>query len=187
MIDPFTYRTALTEPKLVVLGTHDDYTPTDALNLYWNDLPGPRSVLYLPNTTHAGVYSHSSVNPTAFAFVRTLAADETVPDIDWSVEIVGEVVAVRATPQGAATAVLLWTALPSGRDLRVSTWREQAMRQLPAVPGEAAGVYAAEVPLPAEGYAAFFVEAEFGDSASYKLTTTIQVIEGGSGRTVSRP
>ena len=187
MIDPFTYRTSLTEPKLVVLGTNDDYTPTDALNLYWEDLPGPGSVLYLPNTSHAGAYSHPSVNPTAFAFDRAVAAGEPLPEIDWSVDARDGVFVVSATPHAAARAVRLWTTQSPDRDFRASTWNEVVMRQVTSGAGSVAAEFTAEAPLPPDGYAALFVEVEFGIEDAFKLTTQIQVVEAGTERIVSTP
>ncbi len=39
MVDPYSYRANLGQPKLILLGTNDRYWPLDALKLYWNDLP----------------------------------------------------------------------------------------------------------------------------------------------------
>src|SRR5690606_18387411 len=52
IVDPYSYRHALTQPKLIVLGTNDEYFPPDSLNLYWEGLPAPKHVLYLPNQGH---------------------------------------------------------------------------------------------------------------------------------------
>ncbi len=41
MVDPYTYREKYTMPKLIVLGNNDPYWTTDALNLYWDGIPGP--------------------------------------------------------------------------------------------------------------------------------------------------
>ena len=59
MLDPYTYRTEIEQPKLIVLGTNDDYYPADSLNLYWKGLVGPKWILYLPNADHVG----SDANP----------------------------------------------------------------------------------------------------------------------------
>src|SRR5207244_5705152 len=52
IVDPYSYRDRLLQPKLILLATNDPYWPLDALNVYWNGLPEPKRVLYLPNQTH---------------------------------------------------------------------------------------------------------------------------------------
>jgi PhoPQ-activated pathogenicity-related protein len=192
MIDPFSYRDRLTEPKLVVLGTNDDYTPTDALNLYWDDLAGPKSVLYLPNTTHAGTNYHREVNPTAFAFVRAVASEAEMPAMEWSVQSQNGVAEARVTTDVVVRSARLWTSTSANRDFRDSEWRETAMRALPGSVGSVAEAFVGEVPLPSAGFAALFAEVEFeGDGAPFKLSTQIRVVEpaptpafhhGGRGR-----
>ncbi len=48
IVDPFSYRSLLTQPKLIIVGTNDQYFPVDALNFYWDELLGPKYALYLP-------------------------------------------------------------------------------------------------------------------------------------------
>src|SRR5439155_21728723 len=45
MVDPYSYRDRLLQPKLILLATNDPYWPLDALNVYWNGLPEPKRVL----------------------------------------------------------------------------------------------------------------------------------------------
>lgn len=189
LIDPFTYRAALAEPKLVVLATNDDYTPTDALNLYWDSLPGPRSVFYLPNTSHAGANAHPAVNATAFAFVRAVAASDSLPEIEWSADVRAGAVHVRVTTPAAARSAHLWTSRASGRDFRSSWWSDVAMRPAPGGAGSAARDFVAQAALPLDGYAALFVDVEFEtDGEPFRLSTQIRVFEGGTGRiVVTRP
>ena len=39
MVDPYSYRESLAQPKLILLGTNDRYWPLDALKLYWKRPP----------------------------------------------------------------------------------------------------------------------------------------------------
>ena len=50
--DPYSYRDRYTMPKLIINGTNDRYWAQDALNLYWDGLPEPKWILYVPNSGH---------------------------------------------------------------------------------------------------------------------------------------
>lgn len=183
MIDPYTYRARLAEPKLIVLGTNDDYTPTDALNLYWDGLPGPKSVLYLPNTTHAGVNSHLDVNPTAFAFVRAVAARSAMPEMTWTLTQRDGVAELRVTASSPVRAARVWTSTSATRDFRPSTWSQAIMRADSGSGTSAPTTFVGEVTLAATGHTAIFGELEFLTGAMpFKLSTQIQVVDNGSRR-----
>ena len=53
IVDPYSYRATLTQPKFMLLGTNDRYWTLDSLNLYWDDLQGEKYVCYTPNSGHA--------------------------------------------------------------------------------------------------------------------------------------
>jgi PhoPQ-activated pathogenicity-related protein len=52
LVDPWTYRSRLTMPKLIVNGSNDRYWATDALSLYWDGLPEPKFLSIVPNAGH---------------------------------------------------------------------------------------------------------------------------------------
>ena len=52
IVDPYSYRHSLLQPKLIINGTNDKYWPLDALNLYWSELQGEKYILYVPNQGH---------------------------------------------------------------------------------------------------------------------------------------
>ena len=73
MVDPYLYREDLAQPKLILLGTNDRYWPLDALKLYWDELPEPKRVLYVPNQgTGCGTsFAWSGVSPRCTGTRRT--------------------------------------------------------------------------------------------------------------------
>ena len=52
LVDPHAYLPKLTAPKMIINGTNDPYWPADALEIYWDDLPGEKWCLYVPNAGH---------------------------------------------------------------------------------------------------------------------------------------
>jgi PhoPQ-activated pathogenicity-related protein len=81
--DPYSYREVLTMPKMIILGTNDRYWAQDALNLYWDDLKGPKWVLYTPNSGH-GLEDRERVFNTLSAFTRMVAGGKKFPKMQWS-------------------------------------------------------------------------------------------------------
>lgn len=161
LVDPYSYRTRLALPKLLVMATNDDYFPVDALNLYWDGLPGPKWIRYLPNTSHPGADSHPGVNATAFAFVRAVAAAKLLPALRWSFQSSNGDITARIA--GAEiTAARLWVASSPVADFSAASWEARSMSILPvprdARPGET--TYVARVETPPSGYVAAFAEIE---------------------------
>src|SRR5204862_354554 len=51
-VDPWSYRSRLTIPKLIINGTNDPYWVISSLNIYWDGLKGNKSIVYVPNAGH---------------------------------------------------------------------------------------------------------------------------------------
>ena len=68
IVDPYSYRDAITAPKMIVNGTNDRYWTVDSLNLYYDDLLGEKRVLYVPNSGH-GLQDKRRVINSITAFV----------------------------------------------------------------------------------------------------------------------
>ena len=52
MIDPYSYRKTLTMPKMIFIGTNDEYWPVDAIKNYIDSIPGDNHICYVPNAGH---------------------------------------------------------------------------------------------------------------------------------------
>ncbi|MCI0742241.1 MAG: PhoPQ-activated pathogenicity-related family protein, partial [Gemmataceae bacterium] len=85
IVDPFNYRSLLEKPKLILNGTNDRYWTLDALNLYWNELPGEKHVLYVPNRGH-DLDDMPRVVGTVAALHQSAAGRLKLPSLRWEHE-----------------------------------------------------------------------------------------------------
>ncbi|MBX6314864.1 MAG: phenylacetic acid degradation protein [Isosphaeraceae bacterium] len=168
-IDPYTYRDRLMMPKLQINGTNDPYWTLDSLNLYWDDLKGPKWVVYLPNAGH-GLDQHRDYATTGIAALfRHVISGRPMPVLSWkhSDGPDGTLrLEVKATP--APQAATLWVATSKTRDFRKSTWESKPMRSdgLTLV---------GEVKRPDAGDIALFGDLTFEvDGLDYHLSTQIR-------------
>ena len=179
MVDAYTYRTRMTQPKLVVLGTNDDYYPTDSLNLYWSGLPGPKWVLYLPNADHVGSDSNPRLYATALAFIRALAERRSLPKLQWNYVRANGSVTLHLKSYTAARGARLWTARSPGRDFRAAQWEDrgvEAKNSDSSSTRKGAATYTETVKLPETGSLALFGEVMFvDDDLVYTLSTQVHV------------
>lgn len=169
IVDPFSYRAMITQPKLIVIATNDRYFPIDALNLYWGELSGPNYILYLPNDGHS-IEDYDRLIPSLRALHESVASDDVLPRLDWEYRWQREVLAlcVRSDPPPAT--VRTWTAASGNRDFRDAEWVAA-----PARGREDSYVF--EIARPTSGYAAVFSEATFGRGrAAYSLSTNLAVV-----------
>jgi len=169
MVDPYTYRDRLVLPKLLINGTNDRYWTLDALNIYWDDLKGPKHVVYLPNAGHnLAVHRDYAINGVG-AILRHAVAKRPLPEVSWKHEddSDGDLllnVTVKAAPKSAK----VWVARSDTRDFRESVWesaplavREPALR--------------AEIARPEKGFIALFGDLEYEiDGVPFHLSTQIR-------------
>ncbi|HJP00725.1 MAG TPA: PhoPQ-activated protein PqaA family protein [Planctomycetota bacterium] len=162
-VDPFSYRAALTMPKLVLLGTNDPYWTVNASSLYFDELPGPKNLFYLPNAGHG---LGMGIMPTMTAFFRASLAGETLPNLDW--ETLDDGTLAVSWPEGGKAK--LWQASSPDRDFRKAKWSATEL--------EGDALVHARVDEPEEGWTAWYVEVTFKDEArgTYRLSTEIQVV-----------
>lgn len=118
IVDPVRYAAAITQPKIVALGTNDEYWPLESLDLYRGQLRGPTWVSYAPNSGHD--IPPLRVAPLVAALGRHVAAAEPLPDLAWTCDTASRTCSLAADPLPAEA--LLWTAASDTRDFRRATW-----------------------------------------------------------------
>ncbi|UCH34983.1 MAG: phenylacetic acid degradation protein [Armatimonadota bacterium] len=167
-VDPYTFRHDLTLPKLLLLGSNDPYWPTGALNLYWDDLVGPKYVLYAPNSGH-GLDDIQRVINTASAFFRTMAAGRDMPNISWEAKQDGSSLVLTITAPAAKDA-RAWVVQADDLDFRPHKWESTAMTKRD-------GSFRITVERPADKNIAVFGETDFeADGQPYTLSTQTYIV-----------
>ena len=169
IVDPYSYRAALTMPKLLLLGTNDPYWTVDALRHYWDDLPGSKLVYQSPNSGH-GAGGSSGATRTRAAFLRMMAEKRTPPQLTWRQE---STATLRVTSDHRAKKALLWTAHTTTRDFRKAMWKS---RPFPLDTDGTGASFA--MPTPQTGFDAFMAELVFTDAAfgDFSLSTQVFVV-----------
>ncbi len=173
IVDPYAYRQRYTMPKLVMNSTGDQFFLPDSWRFYWNDLPGPKALRYIPNTDHG---LNDSAYETLAAFYASVLRKRPLPRFTWKLEAPGR---IRVTVQDKPRQVLVWRARnPNARDFRLATigatWHSTELAE------SSSGVYVAEQKAPERGWAAFVVELVYPDpfvaDRTLRLTTGVSVV-----------
>ncbi|MEX2139639.1 MAG: PhoPQ-activated protein PqaA family protein [Pirellulales bacterium] len=172
IVDPFSYRAHLSQPKLIILATNDRYWPLDALNLYWNQLDGEKYVLYVPNNGH-GIRDIPRLVGALNAFHQHVANGNKLPKLEWKFTEEDAKLRLRVKSDVAPKQVQIWTANSDTRDFRNS--------QFAAKPMQADGPdYVYELAVPDSGYAALLGEAVFnGQRIPFNLSTNVRIVGHG--------
>ena len=170
-VDPFTYRAHLTLPKLLIHGLNDRYWATDALNLYWDDLPGDKHVVYAPNQGHY-IADRQRIAPTQQAFLRAVTSGTSLPDVaaDYEETPTELCVTLRSTVQALEARV--WSAASATQDFRESKWTWKPLERQ-----SGRDTFTGAVPRPASGYVAVMGDCLLPDSRGpYTLSTQVRIL-----------
>jgi PhoPQ-activated pathogenicity-related protein len=169
IVDPYSYRKQLTQPKLILLGTNDRYWPLDALNLYWDGLSGDKYICYCPNNGH-GLKDIARIAGGLHALHEHAANGKRLPKMSWDLKTNGDKLHLAVRSDIKPGLVRAWMAKSSTRDFRKSEWTSQLTR----ANGEG---HEYDLAIPEKGYAAMFGEAMFdADATPYFLSTNIKIV-----------
>lgn len=176
MVDPWLYRAKLKMPKLILNGTNDPYWTQDALNLYWDDLEGPKWVSYVPNAGHGleealpdGTKNRDRALDVLGAFGRAMIHGKEMPKLSWVIKEADGATAVAVASDPRPREARLWTATAATRDFRKATWKPTVLE-----PGK---VMTVKLTPPKEGFAVYLVECEYGqDEQRFSLTTQVRIL-----------
>ena len=172
IVEPYQYRDRYTMPKLIMNATGDQFFLPDSSQFYWDQLPNPKYLRYVPNANHS--LRDTNAPESIRTFFEAIAYNQKLPQYEWTVEKDG--VIFMRTDTIPKSVHLWWADNPDTRDFRLETigpaWKSE--RLIPVRPGD----YRAQVRAPEQGWRAFFIEMTFTSpsGALHTFTTEVKVI-----------
>jgi PhoPQ-activated pathogenicity-related protein len=168
IVDPYSYRSRIKAPTLIVNGSNDPYWATDALSLYWDGLRQPKSVLAVPNAHH-DLGDKTLAFETLAAFARSAVGELRWPSVAWSYRDGKPSFAVRGPAPDSA---VLWEAESDSMDFRPCPFHPIATIDHAAAKG------AFNLP-PSSRNRAFFIQLDFHEGESkFSLSTRTWLEKG---------
>jgi len=157
MIDPYSYLSKLTMPKMIFIGTNDPYWPVDAIKHYIDDLPGKNYIHYVANAGHDLNGGEQAINSISAFFLHTIA-DQTYTECSWEVTETGKDIMMDITGStNLIEAAYLWSADSEDRDFRDEEW---SATSLVAIDNSSVKT---TIQYPESGFRAFYIDLEYAD------------------------
>jgi PhoPQ-activated pathogenicity-related protein len=155
-VDPISYFSRFTMPKLVLLGANDPYWVIDSVRKYWDALPEPKTLRILPNVGH-GVLGEQAAGEAIVSFIRTVISGEKIPRVDWRYSSSANGLAlVSGKGEAKLSRCSLWQATSDSPDFRQAKFSELACRV-----GPDGRQFKGQFPVERHRYTAVFGDVEF--------------------------
>ncbi|MRI01202.1 PhoPQ-activated pathogenicity-like protein PqaA type [Kriegella sp. EG-1] len=173
MIDPYSYRDKLTMPKLIFIGTNDEYWPVDAVKNYIDDIPGENYIHYTPNAGHNLDGGESAINSLSSFWGHALAK-KPFEDLKYSIKSDSKSATLSVTSNSEDFKnAYLWSADSEDRDFRDEEWK--SVKITPAEGKETTQ----KITFPKKGFKAFYIDLEYSDEngGSYTKSTRMYLAD----------
>jgi PhoPQ-activated pathogenicity-related protein len=169
--EPYSFRKAYDMPKLLINAAGDEFFQPDSWKFYWDDLPGEKHVMYVPNSGHD--VGDSDALPNMIAFYGSVLNKASRPKYEWKID--GDKILVKTDPDNKPVSVKLWSAYnPLSRDFRIDVFGPNWVAEEIAMP--ASGELEVLMKSPEEGFRGYFVELTYAGESPIKVTTGVEVL-----------
>jgi len=174
IIDPYSYRASLEMPKMIFLGTNDEYWPVDAVRHYIDEIPGENWLHYVPNAPHDLNGGEDAIKSLS-GFFGLVLAGETPPSCSWSSSLEegkAEII-ISAGRDIEPLEAHLWTAASADRDFRDETWISTRLNfQDPAR-------IRTSVSLPIQGFRAIYIDLSYPspNGGEYSVSSRVFLLD----------
>ncbi len=173
MVDPYSYRKKLTMPKMIFMGTNDEYWVVDAIKKYYDSIPGRNMIDYTPNAGH-NLGGGKDALESLSAFYGLTLNRKPYPACSWKAVTAGKTakISVKTTP-GILTGAYLWSAESDDMIFTKSKWTSIDLN------GAKKPVINVDVKFPESGFKAFYVDLQYKDpnGGEYTQSTRMFVVD----------
>jgi PhoPQ-activated pathogenicity-related protein len=139
------------------------------LNLYYDALPGKRSILYVANAGHALQPGRERAIAGLMALVQHTAGGRPLPTLHGEAKVEGDILSLTLTSDHPPRSVRAWVATAPTRDFREAHWEAFAMQTDQQH-------YVHRLPLRRGHVTAIFGEAEYPAAPEpFSLSTTVRL------------
>lgn len=174
MIDPYSYRKNLTMPKMIFMGTNDEYWVVDNIKNYLKDIPGNNMLHYVPNAGHGLAGGEQAIKALGSFYGQTLTGTPyNVCKWTTTTTSKGADIAITATADKLVD-VILWTTTSSDKDFRNNLWLSDNLRI------KNQSDIKVNVDFPTKGFKAFYVDLKYKDvhGNTYTESTRVHLLDG---------
>lgn len=170
MIDPFSYRSKLAVPKMIFIGTNDEYWTVDAIKWYINEIPGQTMIHYVPNAGH-DLAGGAQALQTLSALYGKMLNNEPYPLLKNNIKTEnGKVQLDISAIENELKEVQVWSATSTDLDFRNEKFSALSL-------GKGSKENHIEVDLPTTGYKACYIEFKYqGNKGPYSSTTRMYLL-----------
>ena len=176
IVDPYSYLKYLNIPKYIITASSDDFFLPDSSRFYFDKLPAQKWIRVLPNERHYIVRNNASlVTDTLLSFYGAYLQRQKIPELSWKIESNILTVIVDEKPDH----IKLWHAHnPEARDFRMTkNSPKEALfteeRATLSCKNECRFIL--EMPVPAFGWDAYFVQLNYASNEVADLVITTPV------------
>ncbi|MEQ6119458.1 PhoPQ-activated protein PqaA family protein [Reichenbachiella sp. MALMAid0571] len=157
MVDPYSYREKLTMPKMIIIGTIDEYWPVDAIKNYIDSIPGQNFIQYVPNAGH-GLGDKTQALQSVSSFFSNTLLKKPYPVCGWKINEENSKINLTAIASpDQLKGALIWSADSEDRDFRDEEWTSQDLSVSNIENVETSVDY------PKSGFKAFYIDLKYTD------------------------